>query len=88
MDELVKLLDENLQYVSHEMNDDCDHKIFAERFDFLESKAKKTVRLKEERIEVVLAQSSISASRYLEKNITNIKKSTVCNYIKKRNPHR
>jgi transposase len=142
VEELVRLLDENLQYISHEIigdvieitvvsnrlhvtcpycgqesqrvhskysrsfqdlpmqgkkvkiillnrklfcdNDACDHKTFAERFDFLESKAKKSTRLKEEIIEVALTQSSISASRYLDKNIATVKKSTICNYIKKK----
>ena len=64
-------------------NPDCPHKTFGERFDFLEYKAKKTKRLKDEIIKVALRQSSVSASSYLSDSIAKVRKSTICNYLKK-----
>jgi transposase len=141
MDELIKLLDENLQYVRHEIiedtiyiyvisernevicpfcgtpsakthshykrsfqdlplqgkkvvvvlsnrkmfcnNSNCNHTTFAEPFDFLQHKAKKTDRLKEEIISVALNQSSVSAAEYLGNSVADVKKSTICDYLKK-----
>lgn len=64
-------------------NPECRHTTFAERFDFLQYKAKKTERLKDEIIRVSLNQSSVSASKYLRKSVVEVKKSTICNYLKK-----
>jgi hypothetical protein len=64
-------------------NANCSHTTFAESFSFLSYKAKKTNRLKEEIIQVALTQSSISASQYLKSSVANVKKSTICNYLKK-----
>lgn len=64
-------------------NPECEHTTFAEHFDFLEYKAKKTNRLKDEIIRVSLSQSSVSASEYLRKSVTDVKKSTICSYLKK-----
>lgn len=64
-------------------NSECGHKTFAEQFDFLEHKAKKSKRLKEEIIRISLKQSSVSASEYLKKSVADVKKSTICNYLKK-----
>ncbi len=143
LDALIKLLDENLEYVSHEIiedtiyiniksnkkeaccsdcntpserihsrytrsfqdlpisgkktvlilnnrkffcdNEDCNRKTFAEKFDFIEPKAKKTKRLETEIINLSKNMSSISASKLLEKNVATVSKSTVCNIFKKRN---
>lgn len=145
MNEIIKLLDENLKYISHEIKEDtiyiyvvserkevncpfcetpsvkthshynrtfqdlplqgkkviivlsnrkmfcnnpeCDHKTFAESFDFLKHKAKKTVRLKDEIIRVALNQSSVSASNYLMSSVASVKKSTICDYLKKMRTH-
>lgn len=64
-------------------NSECSHTTFAEQFDFLEHKAKKSKRLKEEIIRISLKQSSVSASEYLKKSVADVKKSTICNYLKK-----
>lgn len=64
-------------------NPNCKHTTFAEHFDFLQYKAKKTNRLKEEIIKVSLNQSSVSAAEYLGNSVANVKKSTICNYLKK-----
>lgn len=64
-------------------NSECSHTTFAEQFDFIEYKAKKSKRLKEEIIRVSLNQSSVSASDYLNKSVADVKKSTICSYLKK-----
>jgi len=64
-------------------NPNCNNKTFAETFDFISYKAKKTNRLKDEIIQVALTQSSISASQYLRNSVVDIRKSTICNYLKK-----
>jgi len=64
-------------------NPECEHTTFAETFDFFKYKAKKTDRLKNEIIKVALKQSSVSASEYLINSVAYVKKSTICNYLKK-----
>ena len=143
LDALIKLLDENLEYISHEIiedtiyihiksnkivaccphrntpserihshytrsfqdlpisgkktvlilnnrkffcdNEDCNRKTFAEKFDFIEHKAKKTKRLEAEIINLSKNMSLISASKLLGKSVATVSKSTVCNIFKKRN---
>jgi transposase len=63
----------------------CDRTTFAESFSFIDNKAKKTKRLIEVIIEVSLTQSSVSAATYLTKHIVDVKKSSICNYQKKKN---
>lgn len=65
-------------------NDDCNHKTFSEKFNFINNKAKKTKRLEREIINVSLNMSSIAASKYLSKNLANVGKSTICTLLKKR----
>jgi len=65
-------------------NPNCSHKTFAERFDFLAFKSKKTERLVDKIIDISVHTSSISASRILKDGIADVGKSTVCNIIKKR----
>jgi transposase len=142
MDELIKLLDENLEYESHETientiyiyvkstrkivncpyckqssqkvhslyaksfqdlpiqgkkvtiiiknrkmfctNPDCTHKIFAETFDCLPFKSKKTKRLDIEIINISMNVSSLVAEKLLKRSIANVGKSTICNILKKR----
>lgn len=142
MDEFIKLLDQNLDYVSHEIidstcyitvasnreevrcpfcgcpsskvhstyvrtfrdlpiqgkkvtivirnrkmfckNPDCNHTTFAERFDFLSNKAKKTKRLEDEIARLSINCSSIAASKILSKNVVDVGKSTICSLLKKR----
>ena len=143
MDEIIKLLDKNLDYISHEFIDDvyyikvcsnrievicpfcntisinphsfykrsfqdlpiqgkkvviqlnnrkmhcnnpnCSHTTFAERFDFISSKAKKSERLKDEIVNVSLNCSSVAAAHLLKKAAIDVRKSTICNMIKKKN---
>lgn len=142
MDEIIKMLDENLDYISHEfINDvyyimvqsnrnevicpfcntvsinphsfykrsfqdlpiqgkkvvtqlknrkmycnnlDCSHATFAERFDFISSKARKSERLKREIVDVSLNCSSVASSHLLRKVAIDVGKSTICNMIKKK----
>jgi len=65
-------------------NERCSHKTFGERFEFYERQATKTKRLQEEIERVSLAQSSISAVRYLRGSVAEVGKSTICTLIKKR----
>ncbi len=65
------------------INDKCKRYTFSEKYKFIESNAKKTNRLVEEIIKISLTQSSVSAARYLSDTIVDIKKSSICNYLKK-----
>ncbi len=65
-------------------NSSCNRTTFAEYFSFIDYKAKKTRRLIETIIDVSLTQSSVSAAAYLTQHIAEVKKSTICNYQKKR----
>lgn len=142
MDEFIKLLDENLEYVGHEIdgefcyitvasnreeaicpfcgypsskihstydrtfqdlpmqgkkvvvilhnrkmfctNHECHHTTFAERYEFLPNKAKKSVRLEDEIVRLSLNCSSIAAAKIMKKNVVDVGKSTICNLLKKR----
>ena len=69
-------------------NIDCKRYTFSETFNFLNSKAKKTNRLTDEIIRISLTQSSTSAAKYLSESTVDIKKSSICNYLKKNNTHK
>ncbi len=142
MEEIVKLLDEHLEYMRHEMvadtiyiyvksnrmeivcpfcgtlssrkhsvykrsfqdlpimgkkttmilmnrkmfceNPDCSHTTFAEMFDFLSSKGKKTKRLMEKILDVSVNVSSITAAKLLTESVADVGKSTICSLLKKR----
>jgi transposase len=64
-------------------NQDCCKKTFAERFQCISHKSKKTKRLEDEILSISQNVSSIAASKILKKNIANISKSTICNILKK-----
>jgi transposase len=64
-------------------NRKCVRKTFAETFNFYHPKATKTDRLQETILEISLGQSSIAASRYLKKHVTEVGKSTICGLLKK-----
>ena len=64
------------------LNQAFSYKTFAEIFLFLNRSSKKTTRLIEEIVEVSLRQSSLSAVKYLQKNVVSVKKSIICNYLK------
>ena len=142
MNELIKLLDNDLEYVSHEIDDDvihiyvvssrkeaicpycgqssgrvhshyergffdlpmqgkkveiiilnrklrcgnpdCRHKTFAESFDCLPFKGKRSQRLTDEIVKVALEVSSVKASKMLKKGVADVGKSTICALLKKR----
>ena len=58
------------------------YKTFAEKFDSIDSRSRKTKRLMEEIITISLSQSSVTAARYLQESVVDIKKSSICNYLK------
>lgn len=64
-------------------NPNCKHKTFAERFDFVDSKAQKTNRLVSHILDTSLKLSSVSASSLLKKHCIKISKSSLCNLVKK-----
>jgi transposase len=64
-------------------NPECEHKTFAERFDFFDVNSAMTKRLKAEVLRVSLTQSSVSASKYLRASVADIGKSTICELLKK-----
>ena len=142
MDELIKLLNENLEYISHEIIDDtiyitvtstttewicphcecvssrvhsryercfqdlpiqgkkvivilknkkifCDNEeckatTFAEKFSFINNKAKRSIRLEDEILRVSSNCSSVAASQLLSSSTATIGKSTICSLLKKR----
>jgi len=142
MDEIIKLLDANLEYVSHKIigdtifinvvsnreevicpycakssskvhshyersfqdlpiqgkkvivilsnrkmlcyNPECNHTTFAESFNFLQFKAKKTKRLENKIINISMNVSSLTATNILRNSVANVGKSTICNLLKKR----
>lgn len=65
-------------------NPECAHKTFAERFDFLSPNGKKTKRLINKIVDISLNTSSVSAARILCDGIAEVKKSTICNLLKKK----
>ena len=65
-------------------NPDCGHKTFAERFDFLTYKGKRTKRLTNKIIEIALHTSSVAASGSIKDGIADVGKSTICTLLKKR----
>lgn len=66
-------------------NSDCKYKTFAETFDFLGFKAKRTKRLEEYIMNVSQNTTSLAAEKLLKKNVVKIGKSSICNLLKKRN---
>lgn len=143
MDEFIKILDKNLEYISHEITDDtikiwvestrnevicpychtgstkvhshyersfqdlpiqgmkvivsinnrkmlccnpnCNHKTFAETYEFLSPKGKKSKRLEDEIVNISMNVSSVTASSILSERVAKVGKSTVCNLLKKMN---
>lgn len=65
------------------LNPECTHKTFAERFDFLPVKARKTERLIENILKLSANVSSVTASFLLSDSIAIVGKSTICSLLKK-----
>jgi transposase len=63
---------------------DCNHTTFAESFDFLNFKAKKTKRLETEIINISMNVSSLTATDLLKDRVADVGKSTICKLLKKR----
>jgi transposase len=68
-------------------NRDCSHTTFAESFDCLKPKSKKSERLINEIIKVSVEISSVTASRILRDGTVDVSKSTICNMLKKNDMH-
>ena len=66
------------------LNPECKHTTFAETFDFLKPKAKKSNRLLDKIVDVSLNVSSVNAANILKDGIADVGKSTICNLLKKR----
>lgn len=77
---IVKLINRKMFCANHT----CTNTTFAERFDFLFIKSKKTIRLEEEIIRLSLNCSSVAASQILKKNVVDVGKSTICTLLKKK----
>jgi len=65
-------------------NKECKHKTFAETYDFVDRKSKKTNRLKKYILDTSTNMSSIAAQNLLRKNGVQIGKSTICAFYKKK----
>ena len=57
----------------------CKNTTFAETFDFLSYKGKKSKRLKDEIINISANISSLAAAKILKNGIANVSKSIICN---------
>ena len=65
------------------INPDCPKRTFAQRFDFIACKAKKTDRVQIEILRVAMEMSSVSASDYLRNYGIEVSKPVICELIKK-----
>ena len=65
-------------------NKECPHKTFAETFECLPFKGKRSTRLTDEIMRLSLEMSSVSAAAMMQKGIAKIGKSTICSLLKKR----
>ncbi len=63
-------------------NEDCEKETFAETFDFIDSRARMTKRLKEEIVRISMNMSSVQAAKLIRENIADIGKSSICNLLK------
>ena len=64
-------------------NSQCSRTTFAERFDFISDKSKKTKRLEEEIVRISLNMSTVAAAQLLSKSTVTIGRSTVSRLQKK-----
>lgn len=77
----VEIVLDNQKYFCD--NPECGHTTFAESFDCLPFKGKRSRRLTESIIELSLNVSSVTAAAMLRKGTADVGKSTICNLIKK-----
>ena len=66
-------------------NRDCPNTTFAESFDCLKPKAKKSTRLIDEIMKISVEVSSVAASKMLRDGVADVSKSTICDMLKKNN---
>ena len=78
----VEIVLHNNKYLCE--NPDCNHTTFAETFDCLPYKGKRSTRLTDSILEFSLNMSSVAAAALLRKGTADIGKSTICNLIKKK----
>ena len=64
-------------------NPKCGKTTFAETFEFLRPKGKKSKRLLDKIMDISLNVSSVTASSLLRNGIADVGKSTICNMLKK-----
>jgi len=64
-------------------NRNCPNRTFAESFNFLKPKSKKSERLVNEIMKLSAEVSSVSASRILRDGVVDVSKSTICDMLKK-----
>jgi transposase len=64
-------------------NQECRHTTFAESFDCLPFKGKRSRRLTESIMDISLSMSSVAAAATLRKGTADVSKSTICNLLKK-----
>jgi len=77
----VEIILDNRKYFCK--NHECNHKTFAESFDCLPFKGKRSRRLTDAIIELSLNVSSVTAATTLRKGTADVGKSTICNLLKK-----
>ena len=77
----VEIVLDNQKYFCD--NQDCGQKTFAESFDCLPFKGKRSRRLTEAILELSMNVSSVTAAAMLRKGTADVGKSTICNLIKK-----
>ena len=65
------------------VNERCNKRTFAETFDFISSKSKKTTRLEKEIIHISQHISSLAAAKMINARVANIGKITICNLFLK-----
>jgi len=68
-------------------NGNCPNRTFAESFDCLPYKGKRSKRLTEAIIEIALNTSSLTAAATLRKGVADVGKTTICDLLKKGPPN-
>lgn len=82
--QMVLLLDTRKMFCE---NFECEHKTFAERFDFLAPNAQKTKRLLDKIVITSTKLSSVSAAALLKSDRIKTSKSSICDLLKKNASH-
>jgi len=78
-----------IEIISRKMfcsNAKCSRKTFAEKYNFVGSKGKKSLRLEKEIVNIAMHSSSTEAARMLNRSTVKISSGTVRNLLKKMGP--